>query len=533
MNKTIISLKVNLAKFWLWIRSFPLFPLFLSIYCILFFLVHNIAQVDNHAADRLLLVISVLTLFLLFIMRLVLRDIQRAGLVVFVFGLIFFSYPHIKIILQEKFPVLVHINIFFPISIILLTGTFLVAIKASREKLVALSIYLNVITLILMLIQLTSIFVYEYKMAAYWRKTEAQVTEFSARVNPGKDSFPDIYFIVLDGYARADVLQNVLSLDNSSFLDALRERQFYVADCSMSNYAQTEQSFASTLNMMYLDGIINQINAPQMSEGYFAPYITNNLVRQYFESIGYQTVAFYTGYAWAEWTNATYFLGDPRSSKTTYVKSLVPFESSFLSHTIFNYMMDDLAYLGIVKPTQVAPLKGIKVDRDIVRYVLDELPVVAQLRDPKLVFAHILLPHPPYVFGPDGEEVNFSNDDSNYARHLQGYRNQVLYANERILPIIDTILAESKGNAIIVLEGDHGIISYTDDAEHMKNLSAYYFPDHDYSKLYPSITPVNSFRVILSEYFGQDYPLLNDQSYFTAISAEKTFTLISNPCNGK
>ena len=532
VNKQITLNKMNLKKFWLWIRSFPFFPVFLSIYTILFFLVHNIAQVDDHAADRLLLVFSVLTLLLLFIMRLVLRDFQRAGLVVFALGLIFFTYPHVKVILQEKLPILVNLDILLAVSIILLAGIFVVAIKVPREKLAVLSIYSNGITLLLVLFQLTSLFVYEYKMAAYRRTIALQAPASLTKGNPGKNSLPDVYFIVLDGYARADVLQSQLNLDNSPFLDALRKRQFYVADCSQSNYAQTEQSFASTLNMEYLDGIISRISAPQLREDYFAPYITNNVVRQYLESLGYQTVAFYTGYTWAEWTNATYFLGDPRATKTTTVKSLVPFESSFLSRTIFPYLMDDLTNLGVVKPSQVAPLTGGEVDRGIVRYTLSELPVVTQLRSPKFVFAHILVPHPPYLFGPNGEEQKLSADAS-YADRLKGYRDQVLFANKSILPVIDAILAESRENAIIVLEGDHGIVEYTDGAVHMKNLEAYYFPDHNYSDLYPSITPVNSFRVILSDFFGQHYPLLKDLSYFAFTSADKTFTLIPNTCTGK
>ena len=194
--------------------------------------------------------------------------------------------------------------------------------------------------------------------------------------------------------------------------------------------------------------------------------------------------------------------------------------------------MDDLTDLGVVKPSQVAPLAGSEVDRGIVRYTLSELPVVTQLRSPKFVFAHILLPHPPYVFGPNGEEQKLPANAS-YADRLKGYRDQVLFANKSILPVIDSILAESKGKAIIVLEGDHGIVEYTDGAVHMKNLEAYYFPDHNYSDLYPSITPVNSFRVILSDYFGQDYPLLKDQSYFASTSQDKTFTLVPNNCSGK
>jgi hypothetical protein len=533
LNRSILIRKVDPKEFWLWIRTFPFFPLLLCIYTILFFLVNNIAQVENYAANRLLLVFSAITILLLFIMKLVLRDIQRAGLVVFVFGLIFFTYPHIKFILQEKFPILINLNLLFPVSIIFLAGIFVAAIRLPRGKLAVLSMYLNGITLILVLIQITLLFTYEYKMAAYERNAALHVLESSVRVADRKDSRPDVYFIVLDGYARADVLLDELQLDNSQFLATLRKRQFYVADCSMSNYAQTEQSFASTFNMTYLGEIIGRINDPHLREDYFSPYIKNNLVRQYFESLGYKTVAFYTGYSWAEWTDATYFLGDPRSTKTTSVKSLVPFESSFLSRTIFSSLEDDLSYLGIGNATQIAQLRGGEVDRGIVRYTLSELPVVAQLRGPKFVFAHILLPHPPYVFGPNGEKQNLYNTTSNVAVHLQGYRDQVLFANKSILPIIDAILAESKGNAIIVLEGDHGMIDYKDGAEHMKNLNAYYFPDHNYSALYPWITPVNSFRVILSDYFGQNYPLIRDLSYFSSTSADKTFTLVSNPCNNR
>ncbi len=385
------------------------------------------------------------------------------------------------------------------------------------------SMYMNGIILALVLVQVTQISAYEIEMAAYWHNAEAQVPSTAARAAlPVKGAFPDVYFIVLDGYARADVLQSELNLDNTPFLNALRSRQFYVADCSVSNYAQTEELFASTLNMTYLDDILSRIKAPQLREDYFAPYIKNNQVRQYLEFLGYQTVAFYTGYEWAEWTDATYFLGDPRSTQAT-VKSLIPFESSFLSRTIFNSLVDDLKYLGLGQTAQITRLTGNEVDRDIVLNTLNELPVVAQLRGPKLVFAHILLPHPPYVFGPNGESQNLYNNVKDFAVLNQGYRDQVVYANKRILPIIDAILAASKGNAIIVLEGDHGIIQYTDGAEHMKNLEAYYFPNHDYSDLYPSITPVNSFRVILSDYFGQNYPLLRDLSYFTDTSAGQEF----------
>ena len=45
-------------------------------------------------------------------------------------------------------------------------------------------------------------------------------------------------------------------------------------------------------------------------------------------------------------------------------------------------------------------------------------------------------------------------------------------------------------------------------------LNAYYVPEAIKARLYPAITPVNTFRIILSGLFGGSYPLLPDKSYY-------------------
>jgi len=48
-------------------------------------------------------------------------------------------------------------------------------------------------------------------------------------------------------------------------------------------------------------------------------------------------------------------------------------------------------------------------------------------------------------------------------------------------------------------------------------LNAYYLPGVNIDKLlYPSITPVNSFRMIFNQYFGASYNLLPDQIFIPA-----------------
>ncbi len=43
--------------------------------------------------------------------------------------------------------------------------------------------------------------------------------------------------------------------------------------------------------------------------------------------------------------------------------------------------------------------------RERILYLLDTVPQVAGDRAPTFTFAHILSPHPPFIFGENGEDV--------------------------------------------------------------------------------------------------------------------------------
>ena len=100
-------------------------------------------------------------------------------------------------------------------------------------------------------------------------------------------------------------------------------------------------------------------------------------------------------------------------------------------------------------------------------------------------------------------------DDLNTLK--QGYINQVQYVKTEILPIIDEILAKSTQPPIIIIQGDHGLTI----GERNDILNAIYLPTVSQKQLYSTMTPVNTFRVVFNAYFGTDYPLLNDISYFS------------------
>jgi hypothetical protein len=128
------------------------------------------------------------------------------------------------------------------------------------------------------------------------------------------------------------------------------------------------------------------------------------------------------------------------------------------------------------------------------------------------VFAHFVIPHPPYRFGPNGEWLDGRPENLQTA-----YIGQVVFINREILQVIDTILAKSETPPIIIIQGDHGPPPQLapSSAHKMPILNAYYLPGVDADKvLYSAISPVNTFRVILNSYFEQDLPLLEDISYY-------------------
>jgi hypothetical protein len=90
---------------------------------------------------------------------------------------------------------------------------------------------------------------------------------------------------------------------------------------------------------------------------------------------------------------------------------------------------------------------------------------------------------------------------------------------------VERILPEAEVPPVIILQADHGskLIRMSGEPspemlrERLGVLNAYHLPVGGERFLYDSITPVNSFRVLLTAYFGANYELLEDRSYFSRL----------------
>jgi hypothetical protein len=151
------------------------------------------------------------------------------------------------------------------------------------------------------------------------------------------------------------------------------------------------------------------------------------------------------------------------------------------------------------------------------RFILDQLPTIPFYPGPKFIFAHIIVPHPPFIFSPDGSLVddpryydgeNAMPNDATYID--KGYINQIQFINQEIIKAIQAIIADSPVPPIIIIQGDHG---WRGD-NRFEILNAYYLPgiSNDEMPLYENISPINSFRVIFNMYFAAHLPMLEDIS---------------------
>jgi hypothetical protein len=510
-------------------------PILFGVYPVLELYANNMGQIGLVMVIRSFLfglTLSGVTLLFLFF---VLHNWHKAGLVASAAMLLFFSYGRAKDGVSSL-PIvgteLGRQRVLITVWVVLLLVWFWLVIKKIQP--IAWTKYLNIVSIILIIIPLVSILLYMCKQE---RSLNIKVAKNSSAVDlsvsiPENQTFPDIYYIILDTYTRQDTLLERFQFDNSSFISELRNRGFYVADCSQSNYASTVLSLTSSLNMSYLDSLDSGMLPSNTDTTTLYPYLLNNTIWQLAHLMGYTRIALDTGFSPTDFTDADVFLtqeGDLAQALS--LKGLNSFETLVLQTSAGRIIYDHY---------KNSPDKSVFFDyayiiyRNRILYELNQLERIPSRPGHKFVFTHLLAPHNPFVFGSNGEEIirwspftlNNDLDSLSPGAYVSGYVNEILYLNQRILNIVDLILSRSKVQPIIIIQGDHGSPRVR---ENMTILNAYYLPNSlAEGKLYSSISPVNSFRIILNTYFGARLQLLPDISYYSTTEEPFLFTKIQD-----
>ena len=473
---------------------------------------------ENSALLFLIIVPSVLVLW--YLLNLLIKDKMKSGLLLS-FGLVlFFSYGHFLNVLRDvivgDFGIGRNRYLLPSFGTIFVIGVY--SILKTKKNLSDFTTIANVIAIVMLLVSVSNIFVY-----ALENNDDDYSTILNNRFNyddglpaSALDSTPNVYYIILDEYTSSKVLKDVFDFDNQDFISQLNERGFHVTENSHSNYANTFLSLTSSLNMEYVNYLADAVGVDSSDRKLSYQLYSDNNVMNIFKSFNYMLVN-------------THPLSDYLTLSGLEICASSPFYSQF-----------QIIFLHSTILRSILPIISDLFYTDHILCQFSELSTLHNsTKEPFFAYVHLLLPHSPYVFGPAGEIKELQRDyaKATHQEHKLGYIDQVQFANKKIIETIDKILLESDSPPIILLQGDHGTdtllaksIGRWDNkndesiTERMSIFSAYYLPDQNTDLIYDSITPVNSFRLILNTYFNTNYELLEDKSYFSDYGHPYNFT---------
>jgi hypothetical protein len=512
------------------IANFPYHPLIAGIYFVLSLYGLNVDQVKLEAALRALAFVPLVTGGIWVLLRLLFKDWRRAAVLTTLLMVLFFSYGHVYHYLEAR-PIL-GLELGRHRSLMLIYAILAgLCIWITWKKLVEVSRatqLLNLVSGVLIMFPILQVVSFHLQQQDARTSLAAQVGTSDGNPLTIPQNAPDVYYIILDGYSRADVLAERFEFDNSTFLDALQELGFYVATCSQSNYTQTLLSMTSSLNFNYLDAL-EGVDFEAGDVAVLFPHVINNKARIIFEQLGYTIVAFETNYYWLNLEDADHYYSTAGRAVNPGEAHLPvnAFEAMLIRESAGLVLTDLLSFLpGEMQPDLEYPNR---MHAEQVLYAFEKLAdVPLEVPGPKFVYAHIVAPHSPIVFGPAGEWVVLPEglDDAGWRK---AHTDEIQYVNTRVLEVVEALINGSAREPVIIIQADHGAM-INDQQNHTEILNAYYLPGYDEAGSYASISPVNTFRVIFNRYFGGSYPLLDDITYVSLYDHPFEFLVEGNDC---
>lgn len=532
--------------------------LIFAVYPVIFLFVRNIIEVKFiytllPVFINMFTAIMIFFIFNKFIKNSIKSSFVTSVLIIFILN----AYIFYKIF-NELFST--NIFVFTVLSLIVIIFLCLLIIKKEFHETKVLNI-INSCAIILLIIAFTSVplNIYASMFSGIFKKHN--LSESKTEVKPAviNNDYPDIYYLILDGYADNKALKEYYNYDNSEFLSWLKNKGFYVAENSTANYPSTIPSITSSLNMRYINEDLKDIHNDNQVGLKLKELRHNNETVKYLKSKGYtfQFIRIVENDMLIDLEDISDIKYSASSLKlindfsfTLYKTSVIGlfdiYENSYFQTYMYNFMkqslLEPLDYLS-------SPKKNIK--------------------RPLFVYAHILAPHPPYLFDRYGNElkdreVNVKNYVTDWLKK-DLYLDYLIFINGKMKKTINDIIAGSEREPVIIIQSDHGsqyhlqkiIKEYNDnkkdlidlnaesrtvrwtkeeyeslinklmsDSDFIKNsfsiLNAYYFPGENNKKdLYQSITPINSFRILFNTYFEDDFNLLEDKNYINFGNSSK------------
>ena len=313
----------------------------------------------------------------------------------------------------------------------------------------------------------------------------AHIAPNVAAASAATPASPNIYFVLLDAYGRPDTLR-ALGIEIDPFLGELEKLGFDVYEDATSEFAWTGQTIAALFS--------------GTSEGVPGRPLSTLGQRRVLDAID-------SGPLIARASDAGYELIviDPPLPHVTFTAG------RHLAHPSINAFE-----VTLIGRTPLGPLLGADLFVEQLRSRLDDdMERLEQLAagPGRLVLAHFMFPHPPFLYGPDGSELggpacwprcdlfdtHMEPMPMDRASYVEGMTGNISAVNDRLVNVLGRMITTDP-DAVVVLFGDHGTrMSVHDRDEWRRPFLAARTPGHP-GLLGAAPDPADSLRRILDAY---------------------------------
>ena len=321
---------------------------------------------------------------------------------------------------------------------------------------------------------------------------------------------PDIYHIIFDCYTNRPALKQYWEYDNDIY-SFLSSKGFFTVDSATSNYKSTPFSIASIFNLQYLNGAEKYLYSNSSNFFVGQRIYRNNVLFNFLKKEHYNFSLFsqlenkklLTGFG---------FLGVVGPSRWLRNQTI---ERIYLNPWVF----EKINHFFGQKNEQPAIItnsmqKFIDYNKKALDHIFSDCQNSSNLKSAQPVFSytHFMLPHDPYLLDENG---NYVTSPEPGGINMNRYLAQLKYCNKLIKQITNCLLSDTTRKKIIIFQGDHGYRHYTNAPliEQYGALNAMYFYNKNYTGLKKNLSLVNTYRIIINNFFENNLPLLKDSIF--------------------
>ncbi len=497
-----MSPTAGLRRFVRW----PWHPLLIGALPVLHFWQRNFRLVPLADGVRFMVLAALLALGLMALLRLVLRDWGRAGLV---------AAPLMAVLVEGH-----AMGGTVSAALLAAAAVLLVVLRLRRLDAAPLNAGLNAALLVLVAFPVAT-------------KVQAEASIRAPRPRPvfrqplveqprPRAGLPDVYYLLVDGLGQPATVDALFDIAPGTLTAGLQRRGARVLRFCHANYPQTALSVAATFNVAPLPDLLDIPEVRSRDRRPLAALVGDSRVVRTFRRAGYRVVTYPSGYPLTRFTAP-----DARRRPRL--------DPNFLEFYVLN---DGVLPLAL-------PLLGrgpadlqYALHRHRLDYIFDHLADArdgADAEQPVFVFAHLLTPHPPFVWGPGGADLGshglFSFGDGNdWVNANRGevvpyglfWKHQAAWVMQRLERTVDAILAASPRPPVIIIQGDHGPGSQlnwdypqaTNLTERFGIFSAWFLPPGLDVPLRDDMTSLATFPALFAGLFGTPQPDLEEGMWF-------------------